>query len=187
MSAHYIPLSNPRSAPDAERELEDAFDLDDDDDGHANESTRLTNTVVAPQPQEVASRSETTAIPGAYDFEREYDFPPPGSPPRPSSRALPNDFGNSNGLLPTSPVTIPKPRKSFFRRAVGAILPTHYQRVPTDNHSTRPTGGGIENDGVFANVTAKPQAARVIRTEDGDVHLVPEDNQKESPPVGRSL
>lgn len=181
MSARYAPLLNPRSAPDAERELEDAFDLDDEDEGHhANESTRLTSVV--PRPQEASSRPETTAIPGAYDFEREYDFPPPGSPPRPSSRALPNDFGNSNGLLPTSPVIVHKPRQSFFRRAVGAILPTHYQRVPTDNHSTRPTGGGIENDGVFANVTAKPQAARVVRTEDGNVHLVPEDSQKETPP-----
>ncbi|KIM39792.1 hypothetical protein M413DRAFT_446718 [Hebeloma cylindrosporum] len=146
MSARYAPLLNPRSAPDAERELEDAFDLDDEDEGHhANESTRLTSVV--PRPQEASSRPETTAIPGAYDFEREYDFPPPGSPP-----------------------------------PVGAILPTHYQRVPTDNHSTRPTGGGIENDGVFANVTAKPQAARVVRTEDGNVHLVPEDSQKETPP-----
>jgi len=187
MSARYAPLLNPRSAPDAERELEEAFDLDDEDEGHVvNESTRLTSNIAVPQPQE-ASRPETTAIPGAYDFEREYDFPPPGSPPRPSSRALPNDFGNSNGLLPTSPVIVPKPRQSFFRRAVGAILPTHYQRVPTDNHSTRPTGAGIENDGVFANVTAKPQAARVVRTEDGNVHMVPEDNQKETPPVSRSL
>jgi hypothetical protein len=164
--------------------MEDAFDLNDEnDDQAAHESTPLThyNNAQAPQP-EVSSRTETSAIPGGYDFEREYDFPPPGSPPRPSSRALPNDYGNSNGLLPTAPVNVPKPRQSFFRRAVGAILPTHYQRVPTDNHSARPTGGGIENDGVFANVTAKPQAARVVRTEDGDVHLVPEDNQKESPP-----
>ena len=185
MSVRYAPLLNPQ-APDAERELEEAFDLDDEDEGHAaNESTRLTSNIVLPQPQEPSARPEITAIPGAYDFEREYDFPPPGSPPRPSSRALPNDFGNSNGLLPTSPVIVPRPRQSFFRRAVGAILPTHYQRVPTDNNFTRPTGGGIENDGVFANVTAKPQAARVVRTEDGDVHLVPEDSQKETPPVSR--
>jgi len=181
MSGRYAPLANPRSAPDAEREMEDAFDLDDDNDEQAaHESTRLTSNIHPSQP-EPSSRAETSAIPGGYDFEREYDFPPPGSPPRPSSRALPNDYGNSNGFLPTAPVNVPKPRQSFFRRAVGAVLPTHYQRVPTDG-PTRPTGGGIENDGVFANVTAKPQPARVIRTEDGDIHLVPEDNQKESPP-----
>ncbi|KDR76272.1 hypothetical protein GALMADRAFT_247580 [Galerina marginata CBS 339.88] len=180
MSGRYAPLANPL-APDAEREMEDAFDLNDDNDDHvvAHESTPLTNNTQSSQEE---SRIETSAIPGGYDFEREYDFPPPGSPPRPSSRALPNDYGNSNGLLPTAPVNIPKPRQSFFRRAVGAILPTHYQRVPTENHSTRPTGGGIENDGVFANVTAKPQRARVVTTEDGDIHMVPEDNQKETPP-----
>ncbi|KAF8968171.1 hypothetical protein BDZ97DRAFT_1655517 [Flammula alnicola] len=183
MSARYAPLSNPRSAPDAQREMEEAFDLDDDNDAHtAHESTPLTNNVISPHP-EPSSRQETSAIPGVYDFEREYDFPPPGSPPPPSSRALPNDYGNSNGLLPTSPVAIPKPRRSFFSRVAGAILPTHYQRVPTEHPLTHPTGGGIENDGVFANVTAKPQAARVVRTEDGDVHMVPEDNQKESPPT----
>ncbi|KAH9481429.1 Metal homeostatis protein BSD2 [Psilocybe cubensis] len=184
MSGRYAPLANPRSAPDAEREMEDAFDLDDDenDEETAHESTRLTNDNVDAEASRVESTSkvETSAIPGTYDFEREYDFPPPGSPPRPSSRALPNDYGNSNGLLPTDPVDIPKPKQSIFRRAFGAILPTHYQPVPTSS-STR-IGGGIENDGVFANVTAKPQAARVVRTDDGDIHLVPEDNQKESPP-----
>ncbi|PPQ67470.1 hypothetical protein CVT25_006011 [Psilocybe cyanescens] len=180
MSGRYAPLANPRSAPDAEREMEDAFGLDDDenDEHTAHESTRLTNDVEFSR-IETPSKTETSAIPAGYDFEREYDFPPPGSPPRPSSRALPNDFGNSNGLLPTAPIDVPKPRQSFFRRAVGAILPTHYQAVPTGSSRV---GGGIENDGVFANVTAKPQAARVVRTEEGDIHLVPEDNQKESPP-----
>ncbi|KAF8907374.1 hypothetical protein CPB84DRAFT_1725737 [Gymnopilus junonius] len=185
MPGRYAPLPNPRSAPDAEREMEDAFDLNDEHEEHADHETApLTNSNgIHSSRSEHMPGVETTAIPGVYDFEREYDFPPPGSPPRPSSRALPNDFGNSNGLLPTAPVVVPKPRQSFFRRAVGAILPTHYQRVPTENHPTRPTGGGIENDGVFANVTAKPQPGRVITTEDGDVHVVPEDSQKESPPT----
>lgn len=188
MPAGYAPLPNPRSNP--EREMADAFDLDGDVDDHhsAHETTPLTHNNSQP-PSTIAQvfPRETTSIPGAYDFEREYDFPPPGSPPRPSSRALPNDFGNSNGLLPMSPVQIPKPRVSFLRRAVGAILPTHYARVPTtESHSTRPTGGGIENDGVFANVTAKPQPARVIHTEDGGIYVAPENSQEHCPPV-RSL
>ncbi|KAF9474245.1 hypothetical protein BDN70DRAFT_885030 [Pholiota conissans] len=196
MSARYTPLPNPRSAQDADREMEDAFDLDgdgdgDDNEGHdAHESTPLTHPAPrspATAPPAAATDSsrpqETSAITsGAYDFEREYDFPPPGSPPPPTSRALPNDYGNSNGLLPTAPVAIPKPHRSFFQRVAGAILPTHYQPVPTEHHSTRPTGGGLENDGVFANVTAKPQPVRTVRTADGEVHIVPEDNQKESPP-----
>ncbi|CAA7267116.1 unnamed protein product [Cyclocybe aegerita] len=183
MSVRYAPLANPRSAPDAEREMQDAFDLDDehdDQEGHgAHESTPLTN-VRSSQP-ESSSNTETTAIPGTYDFEREYDFPPPGSPPSPSARALPNDYGNTNGFLPTSPVDKPKPKRSFFSRVMGAVLPSRYHRVPTE-HITHPTGGGIENDGVFANVTAKPQPARVIQGEDGDIHVVPEDTQKETPP-----
>jgi len=183
MPGRYAPLPNPRSAPDAEREMEDAFDLHDEHEQADHESAPLTNNNgIQSSMSEHTPEVETSAIPGAYDFEREYDFPPPGSPPGPSSRALPNDYGNSNGLLPTAPVAIPKPRQSFFRRAVGAILPTHYQRVPTENQPARPTGGGTENDGVFANVTAKPQLGRVVRTEDGDVHVVPEESQKESPP-----
>lgn len=159
--------------------MEDAFESDNEDDV---ESTPLNNDRRA-QFEPRVSRDETTALPGAYDFEREYDFPPPGSPPRPSSRALPNDYGNSNGLLPTSPIHVSRPSPSLFRRAVGAILPTHYQQVPSQAPPTRVTGGGVENDGVFANVMAKPQPARVVRTEDGDVHLVPEESQKETPPV----
>ncbi|KAF8199605.1 metal homeostatis protein bsd2 [Pholiota molesta] len=195
MSARYAPLPNPRSAQDADREMEEAFDLEhdmeEDNDAHgAHESTPLTRpTPHSPKPAPPAAAAdsslqmETSAIPsGTYDFEREYDFPPPGSPPPPTSQALPNDYGNSNGFLPTAPVAIPKPRRSLFQRVAGAILPTHYQRLPTENHSTRPTGGGIENDGVFANVTAKPQPVRTVRAANGEVHIVPEDNQKESPP-----
>ncbi|KAL0565679.1 hypothetical protein V5O48_016339 [Marasmius crinis-equi] len=47
-------------------------------------------------------------------------------------------------------------------------------------------GGGSENDGVFANVTAKPQPAQVVRTSDGNIHLVPEETQKEAPPSYQS-
>ena len=167
--------------------MADAFDLDEDVDDHhsVHESTPLThNDRPPPSATGHVLPRETTFIPGAYDFEREYDFPPPGSPPHPSSRALPNDFGNSNGLLPASPIQRPKPRVSFFRRAVGAILPTHYARVSTTEvQLTRPTGGGIENDGVFANVTAKPQPARVIHTEDGSIYVAPENTQDQTPPV----
>lgn len=166
--------------------MADAFDLDEDDDEHhsVQESTPLTNNNrQTPSATSHVFPRETTSIPGAYDFEREYDFPPPGSPPRPSSRALPNDFGNSNGLLPIAPVQIPRQRASFFRRAIGAVLPTRYARVPTQDRPTRPTGGGIENDGVFANVTAKPQPSRVIHTADGGIYVAPEITQDQAPPV----
>ena len=166
------------------REMDDAFDDDDNDD--QKESTPLTqfhrqsSVSIAP----LLFRGETDAArPNAYDFEREYDFPPPGSPPSPSTSALPNDYGNSNGHLPTSPVIRSEPQ-SIFRRTFGAMLPqSYYQRVPSDG---RPRGGGTDNDGVFANVTAKPALPVSVQTDNGDVYIAPEDTQQEAPPV-RSL
>lgn len=172
--------------------MEEAFESDNDDDADSvHESTPLTNTnsngddstAADPLPGQ-HRRMTSSTIPGAYDFEREYeyDYPPPGSPPGPSASALPNDFGNTNGVLPSSPVQPPAPRRSFFRRIAGTLLPSHYVRVPTEAGSSRTIGGGTENDGVFANVMAKPQRPRVIRTENGETHMVPEEVQKEVPP-----
>ncbi|KAF8896229.1 metal homeostatis protein bsd2 [Infundibulicybe gibba] len=179
MSARYAPLPNPRSASDSQRaELDDAFESDNEED--SSESTPLTRPAHASAGAHTENhqiltggngeQAQNHSLPGSYDFERE-----------PSATALPNDFGNSNGLLPSSPVRVSTPQPSIFRRAVGAILPTHYTRVAT-SEARGTHGGGVENDGVFANVMAKPQVARVVRTEAGDVHIVPEDNQKEAPP-----
>jgi hypothetical protein len=172
----YSILPTSRSARDAERELDDAFGSEND-----HESTPLARSV--PTDNVPKDSSPETSVPGAYDFERDYDYPPPGSPPPPSEFALPNNFGNSNGQMPGFPVPVSMPRPSFLRRAVGAVLPTHYTRLPTGPNGSRAIGGGIENDGVFANVMAKPQIAKVVRTEDGEIHIVPEDSQKEAPPV----
>lgn len=172
MSARYAALpSSHYSAPDADRELAEAFD--DDDDDEQLESTPLT------QAHNHAERANPP--PGTYDFERDYDVPPPGSPPGPSALALPNSWGNSNGRLPDAPTPQTFPRPSFFRRALGGILPSHYTRVPT-NSGVR-MGGGVDNDGVFANVMAKPTRARTITTDSSEVHIVPEDSAREAPPV----
>lgn len=207
MPPSYAPLPNPRYAPqDAQRELEDAFDSDDE--GHdASENTPLAPTTqmarmppprteshYAPLDGDFPSPLPTpqTVPPGTYDFERDrdYDYPPPGSPPSPSARALPNEIGNSNGYVPTSPAWRPSrptaPRLSFWRRAVGALLPQHYVRVPTEDaeHSApRVVGSGTENDGVFANVSAKPSRGIQVVDSNGEVHIVPEEVQKETPPV----
>jgi hypothetical protein len=173
MSARYTAL---HSALDAERELHEAFHNDEDDDDEQLESTPLT------QAHNQAAAAERTMTPGIYDFERDYDYPPPGSPPGPSALALPNNIGNSNGQLPASPVRQSFPRPSFFRRALGGILPTHYAFLPATDSSAR-VGGGVENDGVFANVMAKPVRARTVRTENGEVHMVPEDSSRDAPPV----
>ncbi|KAI0833312.1 hypothetical protein BC628DRAFT_1335097 [Trametes gibbosa] len=198
MPAQYAPLVGPRYAPEAaQRELDDAFDSEDEGQD-SSESTPLTHSLPprtdshahppldadldypspVPTPQ--------TAPSGGYDFERDYDYdyarPPPGSPPGPSTRAFPNDFGNSNGLLPTAPVEPPKPRVPFWRKAVGALLPQHYVQVPTEAPGQRVIGSGTENDGVFANVSAKPSRPVRITDLDGNVQLVPEEVQKETPP-----
>ena len=189
MPARYERLPNPSSSHDPEGELEAAFELNDDDDDDREEkggrgrsqaltvNTATTKTTTVPAPLGSAAR------PGGYDFERQdYDFPPPGSPPPPTARALPNDFGNSNGIVPSSPAVSQPPRPSFLRRAMGAFLPSQYSRVATSDSSSGPVGGGTENDGVFANVAAKPQPGRMVQSDDGNF-VVPEEVQKEMPPV----
>jgi hypothetical protein len=174
----YAPLPNPQTDLDAEREMDDAFD-DDDHDNHG-ETTPLTlyqprSPISAAQP---SFRGSSQTAPNAYDFERDYDHPPPGSPPSFSTHAFPNNYGNSNGHLPSSPV-IRSPPQSIFRRTFGALLPQYYQRIRGD----RPRGGGTDNDGVFANVTAKPAPPVSVVTDNGDVYMVPEETQQEAPPV----
>jgi hypothetical protein len=120
--------------------------------------------------------NRSVSAPATYDFEYDYaSLPPPGSPPRPSSLALPNSYGNSNGMLPTSS-NIPRPAgPGVLRRALGAILPTHYSR---DGR-----GGGVGNDGVFGNVVAKPTVPAHSAPAADAPYLVPEETQKDAPPV----
>lgn len=190
MSAHYAPLPTQQSSRDVDRELNDAFESDGDDDkdyierSPSNHPRAETLPYVADPPKGTPG---STTIPGIYDFERNYDYdrPPPGSPPQLLATALPNDIGNSNGELPTSPLGTTLPRPSFLRRAVGAILPTHYVRVPTDEPPAGVRGGGIQNDGVFSNVVVKPASSVSvpIQADDGSIYMVPEDTQNNAPPV----
>jgi hypothetical protein len=185
MPTGYAPLPTQQPTREADRELDDAFASDEE------EQHDLAPTLPPTESRLPAETSKTSSmVPAVYDFERDFDYvrPPPGSPPRPSAVALPNDFGNSNGLVPSSPVATPMHHPSFFRRAVGALLPTHYTRLPTTggiSHS-RAIGGGTQNDGVFTNVTAKPSRTVQVRTEDGSVYVMPEETQSNAPPV-RSL
>lgn len=192
-STPYAPLPTQPTRDDADRDLQDAFG-DDDDQEDILESTRLINQIHHPggRPPLHPNRPQPIQIPGTYDFERDYDYtmPPPGSPPRPTTTALPNDHGNSNGLTPTSPIVAPfrsgqsSSRFSlFFRKAVGSILPTHYQPLPTESPSSRVIGGGTQNDGVFSNVMAKPVRSVRAVADDGSVFLAPEIVQSQPPPV----
>jgi hypothetical protein len=198
MSNRYAPLpNNPASQKDINDELEAAFD-DSDDEETTSESHPL-NPVSTSHPHTPVAASH---VPGTYDFNADYDYPPPGSPPRPSALALPNNHGNSNGITSfTVDSTAQTQRKGWFGRTAAAILPTHYvqrfglgQRVPSGA-----VGGGGNMDGVFANVTAKP--TRPVRIQDGgryliyyyrivsayrtlgdETYVVPEDSRAEAPP-----
>ena len=97
-SARYAPLPNPHTDPSRDEELEAAFDDSDDEDQDSPVTTRngayrsLPNDEPVPSQPDSPQRTHHQAA-GTYDFENvDYDFPPPGSPPR-RDRALPgNDW-----------------------------------------------------------------------------------------------
>jgi len=188
MAHRYTPLPNPGEDHQAtqhqrEVEMQAAFDYSDDEDEHhnASESRPLNPTPTSPVPVP----QPTAHVPGTYNFEAvDYDYPPPGSPPPPSAVALPNEYGNSNGLIPAfnSSQSL-GPHRMWFQRAAAALLPssvlTRFGLAP--RLPSGPIGGGTNNDGVFANVTAKPTPP--IRVQDGDdTYLVPEETRQEAPP-----
>ncbi|KAG5221558.1 Metal homeostatis protein [Salix suchowensis] len=118
-----------------------------------------------------------------YDFENvEYDYPPPGSPPLPSAYARPNEIGNSNGQIPDFELDASRrPRGGWLKRTIAAALPASVsQRVGlAPRLPAGVVGGGLNNDGVFANVTAKPAAPRA---EVSDELTSAEDSRSEAPP-----
>ncbi|KAG5648939.1 hypothetical protein DXG03_000288 [Asterophora parasitica] len=167
-------------------DMEAAFDYseDDDDDNNASESHPLNPYPTSPT-HTTAPPANPHHVPGTYDFENvDYDYPPPGSPPRPSAIALPNNFGNSNGLIPSvEPSSVPTPRQNWFTRSAAAVLPADVAQRLGLAHQ-RPVGaigGGTNNDGVFANVTAKPTRP-VTRQEGDETLIVPEDTRADAPP-----
>ena len=205
MSSRYAPLPNPQTDPLLNDEMEAAFEDDDDDDTHDDHAeSRPLN------PTPFASSVPHTPTLGVYDFEN-FDYaslPPPGSPPGPSSVALPNDIGNSNGSIPSPSevLHVDEPRSNWFRRTARSILPSSlHHRLHLDYEPTPGViGGGTHNDGVFANVTAKPSrpvqlregpscfrftplllfffCSHSISSSGDDVYLVPEESQKDTPP-----
>lgn len=179
MPGAYARLPNPRTNQDADQEMRAAFDEDSDDEQDErrplNVAGRHSTDSEHSEPDSPTTTRSPAArpapLPGTYDFERtDYDYPPPGSPP-PATRAFANDWGNSNGLIPSPPANAshgPRSRAGRFGQAVAKLLPaTVAQRFGLAG-SGRPSGtvgGGSQNDGVFANVTAKP--ARQVRVQNG--------------------
>nr|GAT59948.1 predicted protein [Mycena chlorophos] len=174
-----LPQSDIHGDDEARNEMDAAFDESDDE---ADESRPL-NPTTPPVRTHVSRQS--SALPGTYDFEADYDYaaPPPGSPPGPSSTALPNEYGNSNGLIPNFASAVDSvsrgPRLGWFKRAATSVLPTHYvQRLGIAPNTAVM---GTNNDGVFANVTAKPTAPARIQEGDSS-YIVPEETRAEAPP-----
>ncbi|QRV87891.1 metal homeostatis protein bsd2 [Ceratobasidium sp. AG-Ba] len=194
MPRGYTALPVERVSP--EEEMNAAFGSDDeDDDAHhpsAAQTPLLTHSraqsqaqhpladVAQPQPQ---TPVRAPATPGVYDFEYDYP-PPPGSPPRPSALALPNAHGNSNGEIPSFAGVPNEPQQPFFKRVLGRVMPAQFGRAGYSRVAgSGPVGGGMQNDGVFGNVSAKPGGAAPVRGAQADgPNWTPEDQQKDGPP-----
>lgn len=164
-----LPISRPHHQATQHVEMQAAFDYsDDEDDERTTSEAHLLNpvsTVSALAPASTRISVQTpTHVPGTYDFDAvDYDYPPPGSPPPPSSFALPNNHGNSNGLVPEF-----DPQRSrrntprmWFQRVFPSSVLSSMGLAPL--HPSGPIGGGTNNDGVFANVTAKPSVQNRAR------------------------
>lgn len=165
--------SVPNHDEDAEHELEQAFDVsDDEDDGRAHhQSTPLLQTARSNREHEDQLLSRTPhstrtprtqaqdqpVVDGRYNFE--YDFPPPGSPP--TNLAGPNHWGNSNGILVTEPVAPPNIQPSWLTRTWRRVRGAEPSVVPG-----RRVGGGTSNDGVFANLSSRPTGTRAAANAD---------------------
>jgi len=194
MSNQYVRIPNQsdrHNRLELDDEVQAAFDYreEDDDDHHdASESqplnpnaSRAGGATTHPPPPPIQTYQQ-----GSYNFDSvDYDFPPPGSPPPLSATAFPNEIGNSNGYVPEfNGRAHPPPQQPWWKRAATSVLPEAVgNRLGlSSNRPPGTVGSGINNDGVFANVVAKPTAPTRIQQDNGETYIVPEDAQNEAPP-----
>ncbi|WWC69098.1 uncharacterized protein I206_103034 [Kwoniella pini CBS 10737] len=167
--------SNSRSngIPDP-HEMDAAFDGPENDDADENHGL-----LGRSDGNNIHQVNRDQRIPGDYDFERDYTLPPSSPPPfQPYSSRNPAP-GNSNGIVPTTPVYHPPQRSQ--RHFLGGILPSSFlpARSPAASAASRFIGAG--SSGVFGNLAARPDNPQNIANADGPEY-VPEDEQKEGPP-----
>ena len=184
MPARYAPLPTQRPSSHSDDELDAAFDgsddeLDyDDDNAPVSELQPLnpSRSGRASPPLPTRNNLPPIVIPGTYDFECvDYDVPPPGSP----TRAMVNDYGNSNGHVPSFDTDVDSAgrrrggARSWLSRTAANLLPSHYvHRLGLGGPSSAAhVGGGGMNDGVFANITAKPERRRRLQ-QTGAWHVI---------------
>lgn len=176
-NARYAPIPNPHTDPNAQNEMEAAFLESDDEDDHDEPQVRAPNTrngysslpAADPESPSSPSRERAGSSGNTYDFERvNYDAdwaqPPPGSPPASTQFFQVQAHGNSNGYVPDfSAVARDAQRRTggWARRVLPQSVAERLglgRAVPEGA-----VGGGTSNDGVFANVTAKPSRPVMIR------------------------
>jgi len=160
----YAPVpASQGDAEDADRQIEEAFDIGDDED-HDDENHDHTPLLARHDAAEGrtphASRTPITNRPttsgGLYNFE--YDFPPPGSPP--AELAIANTWGNTNGVIVSNPINYDhNSRGNWVTRAWRTLTGSGRQVVVPE---TGRVGGGTNNDGVFSNLSSRP-TARITR------------------------
>ena len=162
MSACYAPLPTQQPSEHSDDELGATFkgsddELDYDDDNAPASKSQLLNP----------SRSGRASppIPSRLTLHRElYQgrtiLRPPGSP----TRAMANDYGNSNGHIPLFDTDADSAglgrqgSRSWFNRTAANLLPSHYvHQLGLGGPSTSAVhvGGGDMNDGVSSNISAK--------------------------------
>jgi hypothetical protein len=112
--------------------------------------------------------SETFSQPSITTYVAWYNHPPPGSPPCPSASALPANatYGNTNGLVPTSPKQSPNRRRSPFTKWLLSVI-LFYVMWHTSRRPQGRIGGSAENNGVFTDLMSKPIRARRVEDENG--------------------
>jgi hypothetical protein len=183
-NARYAPIPNPHTDPNAQDEMEAAFLESDDEDDHDQPQVRAQSTrngyssLPNADSESLPTPSGRAAAPAhhAYDFERvDYDAdwarPPPGSPPASTQFFQVGANGNSNGFIPDFTAVA----RNAGRRTGGWVRGVLPARVAERLGMGGPpvegaVGGGTVNDGVFANVTAKP--TRPVRITEGK-HIAP--------------
>lgn len=191
MPRRYVQI--PTQQPDDE--LEAVFDASDEESDDAVVQRPLLSAEQRPlresdddervdQPQQTPRTSQHPTIDGRYNFEYDYP-PPPGSPPL--ERAEPsNTWGNSNGVIPdfSNPRTLPRHATGWLSKTWRALTGTGQKRP-----EQRVVGSGIQNDGVFGNISARPVPARAARAqsesarEQDSILHAPEFASSDAPPV----
>lgn len=107
-------------------------------------------------PEQLESTSGSMAVPGAYE---DHDRPPSGSP----LKSFPNHIGNADEEFPSAPF-----RTTCISYAVaGALLPTHYAHIPTNEAE------GMQNDEVLSNAAV---SSVEIQAEDSEPDVVTEES-----------